>query len=65
MSPANNDINSVIDIDNVINSVIDQISIVTRDINSKSKFEYDLIEEDRNILTLLSLCKLALSTGDL
>ena len=64
MSPANNDINSVIDIDNVINSVIDQISIVTRDINSKSKFEYYFTKEDRNPLILLLLCKVALTAGN-
>ena len=42
-----------------------QISIATRDINSESQFEYDLTEEDKNTLTLLLLCKLALTTGNL
>ena len=41
-----------------------QISIAARDINSESKFEYDLTEEDRNTLTLL-LCKLARTAGNL
>ena len=38
-----------------------QISIATRDINSESKFEYDLTEEDRNTLNLLLICKFALA----
>ena len=42
-----------------------QISIATRDINSESQFEYDLTEEDKNTLTLLLLCKLAFTTGNL
>ena len=35
------------------------------DINSESEFEYNLIEEDRNTLTYLLLCKFALTTGNL
>ena len=41
------------------------ISIATRDLNSESEFGYDLTEEDSNTLTLLLLCKLALTTGNL
>ena len=54
-------------VDSVIDKVIDsyQMSISTRDINNEREFEYDVTEDERNTMTLLLLCKLALITGNL
>ena len=48
----------------VLSIALTEINNENRDINSKSEFEYNFTEEDMNTLTLLLLCKLALTTGN-